>query len=109
MKDNVHDLELQRDKYLHEAKEAFASLSGVKNVLLPLKLTGSFSDQVAQLVRIVAMKDQALSIVRSNVGFAHKELDFLCSQNTLLTQQFGDYTFLPLRQFHSCLKLIWIK
>lgn len=65
MKDNIRDLKLKWDRYLHEVKEASTSLSRVNNVLIPLKLAGSLFGQVAHLVKTVVMKNQALSIVRS--------------------------------------------
>lgn len=58
----------------------------VKNVLLPMKLVGSLSNQVAYLVRIVAMKDKILYTVRISLGYTHKELEFLHSHTALLTQ-----------------------
>lgn len=85
MEDNIHDLKLQHDRYLHEVKKPSTSLSRVKNILLPLKLVGSIFDQVAHLVRVVSMKDQALSTVRRSLGSAKKELEFLSSHNDLLT------------------------
>lgn len=64
----------------------------MKDVLIPLKLAGSLSDQVAQLVRVMAMKDQALSILGSNVRASHKKFELLCSQNVLLTQHLAEST-----------------
>lgn len=72
MKDIIYELMIQLDRYMNEEKELSTSLSMVKNVLVPLKLSGSLSDQVANLVRIVALKDQDLSTVRSSLGSTKK-------------------------------------
>lgn len=64
---------------LQEAEEAATSLSGVKNVFLPLKLTGSLSNHVAHLVKTVEIKDQILSTIQCSQGASHKEIESLCS------------------------------
>lgn len=72
MKDNIRELKLQQDRYIHEVNKAFTSLSGGKNTLLPLKLTSSLSDEMTHLVRIVAMKNQALSTILSSLWSSKK-------------------------------------
>lgn len=64
MVENICDLKLQRNWYMHEAKETSTSLSlsEVKNDLLPLKLVGSLSDQVAKLAKIATMKYKDFSV-----------------------------------------------
>lgn len=110
IKVNIHNLMLQRDMYMHESKEAFTSLYGVKNILIPLKFVGSFSDQVAYLVRVVAVKYQAFSFVRNSLGSAHKESEFLHSHKVSLTQQLGGCTSSTLEErFYSHLKILWIR
>lgn len=54
--DNIRDLKIQRNRYTRETKEAFASLSRVKNDLIPLNFLSPVSDQVAQLVMTMDMK-----------------------------------------------------
>lgn len=90
MEDSIQDIKLQWNRYLHEAKESITSFSRVNNTFLTLKLTGSLFDQVAQLVRTMEMKYQALAFVLGRQEAAHKEINFLHSQNDLLTQQLID-------------------
>lgn len=63
LEESVHDLKLQRDKYLEEVNKAFIYLTGEDNDLLPLKLVHSLPDQMAHMVKIMAIKDQALTSV----------------------------------------------
>lgn len=63
MNDNVRDLKHHWDKYLYKVKISYTSLFKVDNALLPLKLVGSLSDQVARLVKTAVMKDGALLII----------------------------------------------
>lgn len=90
MEDSIQDIKLQRKRYLHEAKEAITFFSRVNNTFLTLKLIGSLLDKVAQLVRIMDMKYQALAFVLGRQEAAHKEINFLHSQNDSLTQQLID-------------------
>lgn len=77
MEDSVFDLRLHRHKYMHELNKASTSLSGVENDLLPLNLFDSLSDQVAHLIKNIAMKDQALTTIYGCLGYAQKRIKVL--------------------------------
>lgn len=79
MEGSVCDLRLHRHKYMHELNKTSTSLSGVDNDLLPLKLVGSLSDQVAHLIKNMAMKDQALTTIYGYLGYAQKRIKVLSS------------------------------
>lgn len=63
MKGNIHDPKLQHDMYLYKAKETFTSLSKVNDALFTLKFISPLFDQVDQLVRTMAMKEQAIYVL----------------------------------------------
>lgn len=90
-------MKLQWDKYLHELRITFTSLTGVRDFLLPLNLPSSLVDQATHLVRIVERKNHALTSIRGNLSSCQaslsttkKELESLRLENASLTQKLAD-------------------
>lgn len=77
---------------MQEIEKAYTYLTGERDVLLLLNLTGSLSlsNQVTYLVRMVVRKNQALVSTWKSLSYAQGELEYLHLQTTSMTQQVAD-------------------
>lgn len=78
---------------MQEIQTTFTSLTGIKDVFLPLNLLSSLVGQVTQMMMIVARKNQYIVVAHGNLSSiqatllaAHKELEFMCLENASLNQ-----------------------
>lgn len=57
MEESVHNLKIQRDKYLQEIQTISSSLTEIKDAFTPLNLSRSLVSHVTHMVRTVARKN----------------------------------------------------